>query len=140
MGLLDTVQNLVNTAFDAIGDLKETVSYTHQGKSSTYDTATGTVYDDPASFTVQVRAIFTNLRKAEEELPSQLIEVALVGDQVVLIPGVDLGVEPTTGDRIIRLDETWVVKGFVRDPAKGLWKILVTRVGGGADDELVFHE
>ena len=140
MGLQSTIQSLVGTAFNAIGDLKETVDYTHEGQEPDYDPTTGLVTSDSATVTVQVEAVFVAIKSTAKTLPTDLVEVALPGDYVALIPGIQLSIKPTTGDTIVRLDETWVVKGMSRDPAKGLWIILVRRQGGGADSILVFHE
>lgn len=139
MGLQATIQSIVGTAFDAIGDLKETVDYTHEGQEPDYDPTTGSVTSDVGTVSLEVRAVFVAVEVAKN-LPADLVEVARPGDELALIPGVDMTIKPTTGDKITRLDETWVVKGFVRDPAQGLWKILVKRIGGGADNVLVFHE
>lgn len=140
MGLQATVQSLVGTAFTAVGDLAETVDYTHEGQEPDYDTTTGLVTSDVATVTIQIRAMFLALKKDDSRLPTELVEVALPGDQLVLVPGVDVTISPTTGDKIVKDDDTWLVKGFARDPAEGLWKFVVGRVGGGADGLLVFHE
>lgn len=140
MGLSATIQSLVGTAFTAIGDLQETVDYTHEGQEPDYDVTTGLVTSDVATVTIQVRAVFKALKKADPRLPTELVEVALPGDQLVLVPGLDVTISPTTGDKIVKDDDAWLVKGFVRDPAEGLWIFLVGRVGGGADGEMVFHE
>lgn len=140
MGLQSTIQSLVGTAFTAIGDLKETVDYIHEGTESDYDVTTGLVTPDVATVTISVEAVLVPIKSTAKTLPADLVEVALPGDHVALIPGEQLSIKPTTGDKIVRLDEAWVVKGFTRDPAKGLWKILVRRPGGGADGELVFTE
>lgn len=140
MGLQAIVQSAVGTAFTAIGDLAEDVDYTHEGQEPDYDTGTGSVTPDSATVSLEVRAVFVPFEKMAKNAPAELVEVALPGDQLALIPGTDMTIKPTTGDKITRLDEAWVVKGFVRDPAEGLWKVLVRRVGGGADGELVFHE
>ncbi len=140
MGLQATVQSLVGTAFDAIGDLKETVDYTHEGQEPDYDPTTGLVTSDSATVTLQVRAVFLPFNKADRRMPTELVEVALPGDQLVLVPGIDVTISPTTGDTIVKDDDTWLVRGFIRDPAEGLYKFLVGRVGGGADGALVFHE
>jgi hypothetical protein len=140
MGLKATIQSLVGTAFEAIGDLQETVDYIHEGQEPDYDTSTGSVTPDSDTVTLAVRAVLVLFSSIEKQMPSNLVEVALPGDYVALIPGIDMAREPTTADRLVRLDETWVVVGFTRDPAEGLWKVLIRRVGGGADGELVFHE
>jgi len=141
MGLEATVQRLVGVAFTAVGDLQKTVSYTHEGQEPDYDPTTGNVTSDSATSTVQVRAIFLSVGKSEiDKMPTSLVEVAKPGDQLVLIPQVDLQTAPTSGDKIVLDDDTWLAKGFMADPAEGLWKVLVTRVGGGADGVLVFHD
>jgi len=141
MGLRSTIQSIVGTAFTAIGDLQDGVSYTHEGQEPDYDPTTGNVTSDSATSTVSVRAVILSAGSAEiEKLPTALVEVAKPGDQLALIPGVDLTIAPTTGDKLALDDDTWLVKGCVADPAIGLWKILMTRVGGGADDSLVFHD
>lgn len=141
MGLAATVQKLVGVAFTAVGDLQQTVSYTHEGQEPDYDPTTGNVTSDSDTSTIQVRAIFLSVGKAEiDKMPTSLVEVAKPGDQFVLIPQVDLQTAPTSGDKIVLDDDTWLVKGFMTDPAEGLWKVLVTRVGGGADGVLVFHD
>ncbi len=140
MGLSNTIQKLVGTAFTTIGDLAEVVDYIHEGQEPDYDTTTGLVAPDPATVTLQVRAMFTAFKKDDKNLPTELVEVGLPGDQVVLVPGVDVTISPTTGDKIVKDDDTWKVKGFARDPALGLWKFIVTRVGGGAEGALVFHD
>lgn len=141
MGLQATIQNLVGTAFDAIGDLKETVDYIHEGQEPDYDPTTGIVTSDSDTSTVQVRAVILAAGDAtEEQLPTSLVEVARPGDQLALIPGVDMQTAPTTGDKVVKDDDSWLVKGMEADPAGGLWKVLLTRLGGGADGSLVFHE
>lgn len=140
MGLQATIQSLVGTAFDVIGDLKETVDYTYEGQEPDYDPTTGAVTPDVDTVTLQVRAVFLPFNKADRRMPTELVEVALPGDQLVLVPGTDVTISPTTGDTIVKDDDTWLVRGFIRDPAEGLYKFLVGRVGGGADGALVFHE
>lgn len=141
MGLQATIQNLVGTAFDAIGDLKETVDYIHSGQEPDYDPTTGAVTPDSDTSTVSVRAVILAAgSKTMEKLPTDLVEVAKPGDQLGLIPAVDLQRAPTTGDRLVLDDDSWLVKGCSTDPAEGLWKVLLTRLGGGADGSVVFHE
>jgi len=141
MGLQSTIQNLVGTAFSAIGDLAGTVDYIHEGQEPDYNPTTGDVTSDSDTSTVQVRAVILSVgQTAMEKLPTGLTEVARPGDQLGLIPAVDLQTSPTTGDKLVKDDDTWLVKGFAADPAGGLWKVLLTRVGGGADSALVFHE
>lgn len=142
MGLQSTIQSVVGTAFLAIGDLAEPVDYIHEGQEPDYDTTTGLVTSDVETVTLRIdEAVLVPFsKKVAEQSPADLVEVSLPGDWLALIPGNSLSIEPTTGDKIVRLDETWVVKGFARDPAKALWKILIRRVGGGADGELIIHE
>ncbi len=139
MGLQSTIQKLVGSAFDTIGDLKETVDYIHEGQEPSYDPTTGAVTPDSATTTIQVRAIFKAFTKTDTRLPTELVQVGKPGDQVVLVPGVDVTIKPNTGDKIVKDDDTWLVKGAVPDPAEGLWTMIVTRVGGGSDGEAVFH-
>lgn len=140
MGLQATVQKLVGTAFTVIGDLQEAVDYIHEGQEPDYDPTTGLVTSDVATVTLSVRAVFLPFNKNDRRMPTELVEVALPGDQLVLVPGLDITISPTTGDIIVKDDDSWLVRGFVRDPAEGLFKFLVGRVGGGADGALVFHE
>ncbi len=140
MGLQATVQSLVKTAFEAIGDIPEAVDYTHEGQEPDYDPTSGAVTPDPATFTVRLERVLFIPFKDNETAPSALVAIALPGDYLVLIAGLDLSVKPTTGDKIVRQDETWIVKGFTSDPAEGLWKILARHPGGGADGEVQFHE
>jgi len=141
MGLQATIQNLVGTAFSAIGDLAKTVDFIHEGQEPDYDPTTGVVTSDSATSTVQVRAVILAAgARTMEKLPTDLVEVARPGDQLGLIPAVDLQTAPTTGDKLVESDDSWVVKGCATDPADGLWKVLLTRLGGGADGALVFHE
>lgn len=141
MGLQATIQNLVGTAFSAIGDLAETVDYIHKGQEPDYDPTTGLVTPDSDTSTVQVRAVILSAgQDTVDKLPTSLVEVAKPGDQLALIPAVDMQQTLTTGDQLVKDDDTWLVKGFEIDPANALWKVLVTRVGGGADSSLVFHE
>lgn len=142
MGLSATIQNLVGTAFTAIGDLKKTVSYIHKGQEPDYDTTTGAVQQDPDTSPVLVSAVFVKGSDAISRgtMPTALVEVARPGDWLALIPNSDLQTAPTTGDEVILDDDTWVVKDLAIDPATALWKVLLTRVGGGAEGSLVFHE
>ncbi len=140
MGLKSAIQLAVGSAFTAIGDLGETLDYIHEGIEPSYDVTTGLVTSDSATVTLRPRVVMVPFNsKVAKKLPGDLVEIARPGDEVALIPGVDMTIEPTTGDKIVRSDETWVVKGFTRDPADGLWIILVKRAGGGAEGELVFH-
>lgn len=141
MGLKSTIRTAVGVAFSAIGDLQELLDYIHEGQEPSYDPTTGSVTSDSDTVTLQVRVTLVNASgKVMENMPADLVEVSRPGDMVALIPGIDMTREPTTGDKIVRNDETWVVKGFATDPADGLWKVLVKRVGGGADGVLVFNE
>lgn len=141
MGLQSVIQKAVGQAFEAIGDLQQLHDYVHEGQEPDYDSTTGDVIPDVARVTLQVRAtILAAGKDSLDKLPTSLMQVARPGDQLALIPGVDMTISPTTGDQLIKDDSTWRVKGFVLDPAGGLWKVLVTRVGGGADGQLVFHE
>lgn len=142
MGLSSTIQNLVGTAFEAIGDLKKTVDYIHKGQEPDYDPTTGIVQDDTDTSTVQVRAVLLKASDAGDRgiFPTELVEVARPGDLLALIPNADFQTAPTTGDELVFDDDTWLVKDLIVDPADGLWKVLLTRVGGGADGSLVFHE
>lgn len=141
MGLQATIQNLVGTAFSAIGDLARTVDYVHEGQEPDYDPTTGAVTSDSDTSTISIRAVILAAgAKTMDKLPTDLVEVAKPGDQLGLIPAVDLQAAPTTGDKLVADDDTWLVKGCSTDPADGLWKVLLTRVGGGADGSMVFHE
>lgn len=140
MGLQSTIQNLVGTAFTAIGDLQQLHDYIHEGQEPDYDPTSGDITSDVATVTLQVRAVVLSAEATVDKLPTSLVEVFRPGDQLALIPGVDMTISPTTGDKLVKDDDTWLVKGFVLDPAGGLWQVLMTRVGGGADGVLVFHE
>lgn len=138
MGLQSTIRSLVGTAFSSIGDLAETVEYHHNGIEADYDPTTGDVTTDTAAFTANVKAVFVNT-KDEKQMPSALVTIALPGDQLALIPGTELTEEPNTGDHIAKDDDKWLVVGKATDPATGLWKLLVRKLGGGAEESLVFH-
>lgn len=141
MGLQATIQNLVGTAFSAIGDLKRTVDYIHKGQEPDYDPTTGLVQPDANTSTVQVSAVLIKITsKTTDVLPTELVEVARPGDWLALIPNTDLQTAPTSGDEVVFDDDTWTVVGMAVDPANALWKVLLTRIGGGADGALVFHE
>lgn len=141
MGLKSTVQKLVGTAFSAVGDLKKTVDYFHVDPNPDYDTTTGEVTRDPASFSGRVGAVLLTAKAAIDRgvMPTDLVEVARPGDWLALIPNTDLKKQPTTGDEIIFDDEKWLVKGIGTDPAEALWKVLIRRLGGGAEGLLQEH-
>jgi hypothetical protein len=142
MGFQSTIQTVVGRAFNTIGDLKESVDYIHEGDEPDYNPVTGAVSSDPDTVTLTVRAVFKAISDGAlpNTFPADLVEVARPGDWMAFIPGVDMTIPPTTGDKIVRQDETWVVKAFSIDPAGGLWRMVVKRTGGGADGALVFHE
>jgi hypothetical protein len=138
MGLKGTIQSLVGTAFSAIGDLQEAVDYVHEGIEPDYDVTTGLVTRDAATVTLSVRAVILSEETTPARLPTSLTALYRSGDLLALIPGVDMTISPTTGDRMTLNGNTWLVKGFDLDPAGGLWKVLITRLGGGVDESLVF--
>jgi archaellum component FlaF (FlaF/FlaG flagellin family) len=119
MGLKETIQNAATTAFSAIGNLAEVVTYVQvSARQQEYSPTTGVV--DALSLKHSgVDALFTEY--SAREIDGSVIKPK---DNKVLIPGNEVTFTPKQGDMIERASsEVWRVVNVEIDPAEALWQL-----------------
>lgn len=122
MTLSSTLNTLVGRTFSLIGDLAQRGTYYHPG-TLVYDPDTDTQTETGAITLTNVRMVPTEITKV-----LQLDNVPMKpGDQVVLIPNVDLTFEPAENDTLTLNGWTWNVQRVMTVPGQSLWKLLVRR-------------
>ncbi len=121
MGLRDTIQGAVETAFAALGDVPELCTYTQYGSSS-YAATTGVI---TPSTTAQTSVPVILDAYEMQELDNDRI---LDTDQKALIASNDLTMTPQVSDTITRPDESvWRVEAVGTDPAGAMWELQVRK-------------
>lgn len=116
MGLKEIVQNAALSAFNSIGNLKETVTYKAR-TSSGYTPGSGPT-GGTSSYTV-TKAVFIDYKSNEIDG-----EVIRANDRRLLILASDLAVTPKTDDWVERTGgEIWVIKNIGIDPAQAVWDL-----------------
>jgi hypothetical protein len=121
MSLKDTIQDAVESAFEALDDVPESCTYT-QTTSSTYAPATGV--DTPATNTqTGVPVVFDVY--STRDIDGERIRAS---DQKALIAANDIVVTPKVEDTITRADGTiWTVEEVATDPATAMWELRVRK-------------
>lgn len=100
MGLTTTLRAAVATAFTAVGDLAETVTYSHRtGATYANGTVTTTTED------TELSALFVEYSSREKQDAA-----ILPNDRRAIIQAAELDVQPVVDDTLIRASgETWTV-------------------------------
>lgn len=119
MGLRSTIQNAVNSAFSAMGDIPISITYT-QVSNGGYDANTGSTTETTTSLTLT--AIITSYD--QERINAG---ISLATDQQMLLPGKDLSITPKPQDRVTFDNFTYEVYQVERDPTSALYKIQLRR-------------
>lgn len=117
MALKGTIAKAVASAFKALSDVKEDVTYwSHQGSSS-YDPQTGTY--TRAEVDYEFAGVFQGYDAAEVD--GELIKST---DQKFLFQQASLPVKPSLLDRVSRADGTqWQIQNIRQDPASVTWEL-----------------
>ena len=122
MGLRGALQKAAVTAFNALSDIPESVTYRSMDDAQPdYNLTTGVVDPDYTEYTVSF--IFTSIKTRE------LNESSIVksNDMWALIPTTSLTPTPKIIDLIIRNSTEWNVIDIRTDPTEALWKILIRK-------------
>ena len=117
MGLRETIQSAVVTAFSAVGNIAEDVTYRRKKRDEIiYSEATGSVTEVFEGYP-DTSVIFTDYE--QKEVDGDNIKST---DKKVLLPGSSIDFEPKQDDQIVKSDgEVWDIKGAETDPVQGLW-------------------
>ena len=127
MSLRNLIQDGARTAFSAIGDIKENVSYIVSA-SKGYDAVSGDVLD--AQLVVTVDMVFTSYGASQARDPSlvkedytgNLVGYVLKGDRVGELPYL-----PKSDDLLVRNEDKLKVVGIQSDPTNVLYTLLLER-------------
>lgn len=113
MGLKNTLRNAVLTAFDALDDIPQKVTYQSVSATPVRDLDTGT-FTRPSTPYILPKVVFTSFKSRERD-KNPAIELE---DVKVLFPRSDLPVKPKVQDTLIDAEGTfWEVIDFKTDPA-----------------------
>lgn len=123
MGLRATIASGVATAFTALGDVAETVTYRQRADGS-YNATTGTVSHSDTD--ISVKAIVEPITGQQE---ANIIADEHSGDLSVLVKAADMTVTPDTGDQVIRNNLVHTVNQIIFDPAGATYKFMVGKQG-----------
>ncbi len=123
MGLRATIASAVGTAFNAIGDIVETITYRSR-TDGIYNAATGVVShaDTDTSIQAVVEAI-------SGEQDANVIAGEHSGDLMFTFKQSQLSGDPDTGDEIVRGGETYTVNKIEFDPAGATFMVIGSRQG-----------
>lgn len=123
MGLRSLIAGAVATAFVAIGDLKESVSYYAYSASSSYDPDTGNVTRTETLTTVSGKFLQYSAREIDGE-------VIKPRDEKFIFQQASLATDPIPNDRLVFGGKTWEVVGVTQDPAGATWELQVRSING----------
>ena len=123
MGLRATIASAVGTAFNAIGDIAETITYRSRTDGS-YNAATGVVSHTDTD--TSIKAVITALSDSQD--PNTIAEEHS-GDLSFLFQQSDLTGDPDTGDEIVRGGETYTVNKIEFDPAGATFTVTGSKQG-----------
>lgn len=117
MGLKSVIQNAVNTAFSAVGDLAEVVTINYKSSDRAYNATTGALADTPTTHAV-AKAVFSKYRF--HEIDNRTI---FAKDRRCSFPVTLLSVTPRPNtDTLTDSSGTlWQIIDARMDPAKAMW-------------------
>lgn len=125
------LSGLVETAFSAVGDIAEQVQYEHKPSKPDYDPETGKKLPALGGAIEVVRAVFQPLSRSKSGGYDDVARREAAGRLEVLIPSADFKVNPpATNDRLLRNNESYVVRGVETDPASAMWTLEIEREAG----------
>lgn len=120
MGLQATIQKITKTAVNkSIGDLKETVTFTHKGISARDPITRNITSTDVTETADSVIAVFS-----KQEIDNMAIRST---DLKLIIPSLNLeSGDPKKTDEVTRADgSSWSIAAFKQDTAKAMWVIAL---------------
>lgn len=129
MGLKEAFKAAAQAAFNAAGNVKNTVTYISVSEP-TYDTSTGAVSWNNTSYS-NISVItdeYSNREIDNQPVGSREGDRAILpGDKKVYILYDDLTPTPKENDRITISGQDWTVIGHYVDPAQAMWQLQVRR-------------
>lgn len=132
MGLTGTIQGLVTTAFDTIGDLKSSVTITYLVSIGAYDPTTDAETQTTA-LSSNIQVLFTNFTFSEVDASSNSTNfksIIVETDMKVLIDASKLsGNVPKPNDVLLETATSieWTVMGVKTVPGKSLYILHVRK-------------
>lgn len=119
MGLSDAIKAGVSAAFAAIGDIKQTVSYTHDPAGS-YDPTTGQVASGGTVYWVQ--------GVSYEYDSHEVNNVSIYStDRKFIIEAASITFTPKIHDLITIDGAAWRVEDIYKDPIVAIWILQIRR-------------
>jgi len=119
MGLVRTIESAVATAFSAVADLTELVTFSSTG-SATVNVATGDItrVDEDS----QVPVLIVPVKE------SRNLDLASLSDVEVLVEGRYLTQGPVVGEKFVRTDgSTWELVAVTPVPSNAMWVLRARR-------------
>lgn len=124
MGLRETILSGVTAGLNALGNVKETVTYKAYLPTSSYNTTTGVVTRTETSYTVV--GVFMEYKKREIDNVN-----VFARDQKFLFLQSALAVTPSLHDRLVRSDaRSWEIVWVGQDPVSATWEVQVRAING----------
>tara|TARA_R100000734_G_C3281281_1_gene74836 strand:+ start:263 stop:625 length:363 start_codon:yes stop_codon:yes gene_type:complete len=117
MGLRSAIQSATNSAFNALGDIPTSVTYT-QVSAGGYNATTGATTETTLELTLT--ALITKYE--QENINAGLAQTT---DRQMLIPGKDLSITPKPQDRVNFDSRDYEVYKVERDPVTALYKLHI---------------
>jgi len=123
MGLQDALKKAAQAAFDAVGDIPESVTYRSKtNASSSYDPTTGTVTDAYTDYSV---SMIIGPSQSRQNDGRAILEM----DCDAMIAVDDLTPTPKLHDQILRnTSEAWDIVWFKTDAAQALWTFQIRKL------------
>jgi hypothetical protein len=119
MGLQKTVQDGVEIAFNAIGDLAKPGVYKHRKGAIVRDIENGTSAPEEVSYPLKKIALVRFKAKEAEKIG------AMATDMKMLFPARHLPIEAEASDVITVRGRTWEIISVMGDPADSIWQLQV---------------
>jgi hypothetical protein len=113
MGLRETIKAGARTAFNVLGDIKESVTYKAHN-AGVYDRTTGKQSESWTNYSIE--AIFDGFNEVEVNPTSDI----RFGDLKVMFLNVNV-FTPKSSDVVVRDGNDYEVIGVQTDPAKAVW-------------------
>lgn len=124
MGLRSSIASAVDSAFVAVGDIAETITYRKKTTGS-YTTSSGVVTHTDSD--TSIKAIVTP--QAGSSVDKNFITTEHGGALEFTIKASDITGTPDTNDQIVRDGEVYSVNQISFDPAGATYQIIGERMG-----------
>ena len=119
MGLSAAIRAAVSSALDAIGDVRQTVTYLSDPNSS-YDTGTGQVTESGTSYSI----LAVSIEYEDREVDGVAVQST---DRQLILEAAELSFTPKMHDIVTVDGANWRVENIYKDPIGAIYILQIRR-------------